>query len=310
MDVDCTVITRNGQQQGATKGYNPNKRGRNSHHPLLAFIAETRMVANFWLRPGNTSSSNNILEFLASTLRHLGNKTVGLLRADSGFFDDAVMNFLHDRKIAYIISARLTQPLQHAMARQCKFWVIEPGLEMGEISYQAAGWKRARRIVVVRQSVKVRAQAPGKTLKLFADDPDIQGWRYGAMVTSLELPALQVWRLYRGRADCENRIKELKADFGLDSFNMDQFWATEAALGMAMLAYNLMSLFRQAVMRSDVHHTLATLHHKVFALGGFWDPGADKKVLRLAVVRRRRKWFEGLWAQAEIDLGLHKFGHA
>ena len=156
------------------------------------------MVANFWLRPGNTSSSNNILEFLASTLRHLGNKTVGLLRADSGFFDDAVMNFLHDRKIAYIISARLTQPLQHAMVNQCKFWVIAPGLEMGEISYQAAGWKQARRIVVVRQSVKVRAQAPGKTLKLFADDPDIQGWRYGAMVTSLELPALQVWRLYLG----------------------------------------------------------------------------------------------------------------
>jgi hypothetical protein len=43
------------------------------------------------------------------------------------------------------------------------------------------------------------------------------------MVTSLDLPALQVWRLYRGRADCENRIKKLKADFGFDSFNMAQF---------------------------------------------------------------------------------------
>jgi hypothetical protein len=145
---------------------------------------------------------------------------------------------------------------------------------------------------------------------LFADDSDIQGWRYGAMVTSLELPALQVWRLYRGRADCENRIKELKADFGLDSFNMAQFWATEAALGMAMLAYNLMSLFRQAAMRSEVHHTLATLHHKVFAIGAFWDPGPENPVLRLAVARRRRKWFEGLWTQAEIDPGLHRFGHA
>lgn len=310
MDVDSTVITRNGQQEGAARGYNPNKRGRSSHHPLLAFIAETRMVANFWLRPGNTSSSNNILEFLASTLRHLGNKTVGLLRADSGFFDDAVMNFLHAKKLAYIISARLTQPLQQAMVNQCKFWIIEPGLEMGEIEYTGHGWSQARRIVVVRQSVKVRVQAPGKTLKLFADDPDIQGWRYGAMVTSLELPALQVWRLYRGRADCENRIKELKADFGLDSFNMEKFWATEAALGMAMLAYNLMSLFRQAVMRTEVHHTLATLHHKVFAMAGFWDSGEDKSVLRLAVARRRRKWFEGLWAKAEIDPGLHKFGHA
>lgn len=207
LDVACTVITRNGHQQGAAQGDNPSKKGRCSHHPLLAFIAETRMVANFWLRPGNTSSSNNILEFLSATLRHLGCKKVGLLRADSGFFDEAVMNFLHDRQIAFIISARLTQPLQQAMVSQCQFWAIAPGLEMGEISYQASNWKGPRRIVVVRQSVKVRAQAPGKTLKLFADDPDIQGWRYGAMVTSLELPALQVWRLYRGRADCENRTQ-------------------------------------------------------------------------------------------------------
>ena len=57
---------------------------------------------------------------------------------------------------------------------------------------------------------------------------------------------------------------------------MAQFWATEAALGMAMLAYNLMSLFRQAVMKSGVHHMLATLHHKVFAVGTLWDSGADK----------------------------------
>jgi hypothetical protein len=117
---------------------------------------------------------------------------------------------------------------------------------------------------------------PGKASKLFADDPDIPGLRYGAMVTSLELPALRVWRLYRGRADCGNRIKELKADCGLDSFNMAQFWATEAALVLAMLAYNLMSLFRQAAMRSEVHHTLTTLHHKVFAIGAFWNPGPEK----------------------------------
>lgn len=47
LDVDSTVITRCGQRQGAAKGYNPSKPGRNSHHPLLAFIAEWRMVANF-----------------------------------------------------------------------------------------------------------------------------------------------------------------------------------------------------------------------------------------------------------------------
>jgi IS4 transposase len=64
------------------------------------------------------------------------------------------------------------------------------------------------------------------------------------LVTDLAFPAVEVWRAYRGRADAENRIKELKADFGLDAFSMRKFWATEAALAVAMLAYNLMSLFR------------------------------------------------------------------
>jgi len=54
------------------------------------------------------------------------------------------------------------------------------------------------------------------------------------MLTDLTIPALEVWRLYRGRADCENRIKELKADFGLGSFVLRDFWATEAALAVLM----------------------------------------------------------------------------
>jgi hypothetical protein len=45
-----------------------------------------------------------------------------------------------------------------------------------------------------------------------------------------------VWRLYRGRADCENRLKELKYDFAADHFNMKDVWATEATLNTVMLA--------------------------------------------------------------------------
>jgi hypothetical protein len=43
VDFDSTVITRDGGQE----------KGRNSHHPLMALISQTRMVANPWLRPGN-----------------------------------------------------------------------------------------------------------------------------------------------------------------------------------------------------------------------------------------------------------------
>lgn len=297
LDMDSTVITRHGEQEGAARGYNPNKRGRLSHHPLLAFVAEARMVANFWLRPGDANSANNVLQFIESTLHHLGSKTVGLLRADSGFFDQAVFKLLEGKGINYIVSARLTQGLQQAIIRDARWFALETGLELAEVTYQASSWDTARRIVVVRQSIK-RKTAPGKTLSLFADDPDIQGWRYGAMVTNLSLPPVEVWRSYRGRADCENRIKELKNDFGLDSFNLNSFYATEAALGFAMLAYNLMSTFRQAVMRAKIQPTLATLHQQVLAVGAFWHRDPKQNQLLLAVSRRRRAWFEGLWANA------------
>lgn len=114
LDVDSTVITRNGEQEGAVRGYNPGKQGRSSHHPLLAFVAEARMVANFWLRPGNAHSANNVLQFLESTLHHLGDKIVGLLRADSGFFGEAILCALEGKRIPYIVAARLTPPLQRS----------------------------------------------------------------------------------------------------------------------------------------------------------------------------------------------------
>jgi hypothetical protein len=57
LDLDSTVITRYGDQEGSVVGYNPKKRGRKSHHPLMAFIDQTKMVANAWLRAGNTADT-------------------------------------------------------------------------------------------------------------------------------------------------------------------------------------------------------------------------------------------------------------
>ena len=64
LDLDSTVLTRYGFQQGAIRGYNPSKRGRASHHPLMAFVADSRMLANVWLRPGNAHTANNAIAFL------------------------------------------------------------------------------------------------------------------------------------------------------------------------------------------------------------------------------------------------------
>lgn len=78
-DLDSTVLTRHGEQAGASRGSNPGRRGRPSHHSVPAFVAEARMVANLRVRPGYTRSANHVLQFLEATLHHLGETVVGLL---------------------------------------------------------------------------------------------------------------------------------------------------------------------------------------------------------------------------------------
>ena len=318
LDLDSTVMTRYGAQEGAARGYNPAKRGRASHHPLMAFVADTRMIANCWLRPGNSSSANNVQAFLANTRHRLGDKRVSLLRADSGFCDSAFLDHLDQQQLHHIIALRQNQPLQRALVNAKGWWGLQDergkpveGIELTRFAYQANTWSKPRWVVGIRQHIDQRAAPKGKTLNLFADDPVIGKWRFSALVTDLDLPAEAIWRLYRGRADCENRIKELKYDFAADSFNMQYFWATEAALNTVMLAYNLMSLLRQVLLKTSavkhsstsVQHTLQTLRYKLFAKAAYITTEGRKPILNLALAMQQRAWMQGLWdASTTFDL--------
>ncbi len=298
LDCDSSVMTRYGTQEGSKKGYNPTKRGRPSHHPLIAFIADVKLVANMWLRSGDTSSSNNFLSFLEDTLTKLKNKTIGLIRLDSGFCSNEIFEYLEQKGIDYIVAAKFYQPVQQIISKQQAWMVIDAGIEISEVQYQAANWKTDRRMVIVRQKIKDRPNAIGKTLKLFGEESIYRQYRYTAYFTTLKLSAAEVWRVYRNRADAENRIKELKYDFGFSSFNLNDFYATEAALTFAMLSYNLMALFRQFILQSKTQHTLSTLRYKTFAIGAYFEKIGDQFTLKLALNMKRREWCKGLWNQS------------
>ncbi len=300
LDVDSTVMTRYGQQQGAKKGYNPKKKGRNSHHPLIAFIDDVKLVANMWLRSGNTSSANNFLPFLEDTLAKLKNKTVGLLRLDSGFCQSDILDYVEQKHLDYIVAAKFTHPIQRLIAGDNKWVTLDNGIQICEQDYQSEVWQKPRRIVIVRQKIKDRPQATGKQLKLFAEEEVYRNYRYSAYVTNLNFAASDVWRLYRGRAEAENRIKELKYDFGFDSFNLNNFYATEAALTFAMIAYNLMSLFRTFILQEKTQKTLSTLRYRTFAMGAYFVKINGKNVLKIALSKKRRAWFSGLWNYTKI----------
>lgn len=296
LDIDSSVITRYGQQQeGAKKGYNPTKRGRNSHHPIIAFVNDVRMVVNFWLRSGDSSSANNFIGFLEDTLARFGNKKVGLVRLDSGFCQKDIFEYIEQKALNYIVAAKFTHPIQHLIDKQDTWLNVDEGICICDKTYQANSWDKPRRIVIVRQKIEARPMAPGKTLSLFVDDEIHRCYRYSAYFTNLETAATDVWRTYRLRGDAENRIKELKNDFGAESFNLKGFYPTEAALTFAMLAYNLMSLFRIFVLQEKTQKTLSTLRYRTFAIGAYFEKVGDTLKLKIALSKQRRKWFDSLW---------------
>lgn len=80
---------------------------------------------------------------------------------------------------------------------------------------------------------------------------------------------------------------------------MQEFWATEAALNVVMLAFNLMSLFRQVMLKTTPQHTLAMLRYKLFAQAGYISREGRKRILKLATAVRKRQWISGLWTQSK-----------
>jgi hypothetical protein len=292
VDLDSSVLTRYGHQEGSHRGYNPKHRGKRSHHPLMAFAAECRMVINAWLRPGNSTANTNVENFFREVLGTFGQRhRVGLVRADSGFCTGSFLDLLEEQRIDYIIVSRILPTLRRQIVG-LKEWVsLDERIQAAEHQYHAQGWSKARRIVVLRFRVKDRPE--GQRLL------EIPGYTYAVYVTNLRLSAMHVRQLYLGRADSENRIRELLQDFAISGFVSHKFWATEAAFRMAVCAYNLMSLFRQSVLGSASKHTLSTLRVQCFAIGASLGHAGHKRMLRLGLPPPRRQWFEGLFSVAQ-----------
>ena len=288
LDLDSTVFERYGAQEGSLKGHNPRKHGRPSHHPLLAFLAEAKVVLHAWLRSGNSGSARGVQAFLDQALAYLPQQyRLYAVRADSGFFDAKILSDLEQRQLPYAIAVRLTRPLRSRLAGIKNWQEFAPGLEVGELMYETHGWQAPRRIVSVRERIAEREQARGRKLI------EVPGYTFHTVVTTLELSAVDVWRFYNSRAECENRIKELKEDFGAGGFCLQSFYGTEAVFRLICCLYNLMAEFRRDVLHSPAQRLL-TIRHEVLVVGGILGAQGREVILRLGLRRRWREQFAAL----------------
>jgi len=285
LDLDSTaLIHEDGHQEGVRTGYT-RKGLKPCLHPLIAVLAEAKMVAGYWLRSGNCNDAGNVVELCRSLLKRLPAQIrISLVRADSGFVNEKLFELLDGKGIAYIVASALHANIKVRCRHDDAAWQSTSivGIEVQEVQWHRPG----QRLIVIRQRIAQRPDAGGKLLF------DVPGYRFQALITSLPdyHSALDVWCTYNGRADCENRIREIGAQFGIRGLCCKRFWATEAAHQLAITAYNLCVLFqRELGLTRKIE--LRTLRMHFFCRAAVWSRSQNAPTLRIALNKKHQPWW-------------------
>ena len=253
LDMDSTEIPVYGQQENSA--YNGHFEST-CYHPLLLFNREGDCLAAK-LRPGNVHSAEDWEELLLPEIERqqkLGKEVV--FRADAAFAKPEIYEALEERGVNYAIRIPANENLERDIAELLPRPVgrpsIKPLVEYKSFLYQAASWKKARRMV---------AKVEHHQGELFP--------RVGFIVTNLSSPSRAVVRFYNKRGTAEQWIKEGKQAVKMTRLSCHRFRANEVRLQLSVLAYNLGNLWRRLVMPKKIDHwSLTSLQQRLVKTGG------------------------------------------
>jgi hypothetical protein len=288
-DVDSTVLVVYGKQEQARIGYNPIKRGRPSYHPLLCFEGQSR---DFWhgeLRPGDVHTASGVLDLLKACFAKVpaGVRSI-IIRADKGFYDHGLVEWLEAQKAGFVIVARLTGPIKRRLAH-LRYTTPSRGVEVAEFRYQPTRWPHSYRFVVIR---RLQPEEPNEQLTLFK----LGRYHYQVLVTNLTLQPLNLWRFYNDRAGIELVIRQLKGDYALGNIPGHHFFVNETYFHLLLLAYNLTNWFKRLCLPPEFQNaTLQTLRQQILLMPAQLVRTANRSRLNLpASGRRQVAWLYAL----------------
>ena len=274
LDLDSTVVTTFGHQDGAEVGYNPRYRGKRSYNPLLCIEANSSYLWDAELRPGNAGTWEGSVELMATCFVNVPPDIRELrVRADAGFGFNPVLEILEARLSQYAVVARLTQAFKRLLPG-LRYESVNRQWEMADFEHRPHGWPQARRFVVARRFIpEEESQTTLFTLGRYV---------YRAWVTNMDLTPVGVWHFYDGRAGMEPRIGELREDFALRKIPTASFAANALYLEIIRLAYNLVTAFQRNCLEESWHNlTLQKLRYKLFLLPGELTRPQNRPILRL-----------------------------
>jgi hypothetical protein len=236
IDLDATDDPTHGQQELALfNGYYDTW----CYLPLIATVTfNTEPIQHgiaALLRPGTGAATRGVrglLRRLFSKLRTLFPRARLRVRADAGFADAKLLAFLDAAEVEYVLglagNRRLDKRVRRLLgrARMQARSTGDTATLYGETRYAARRWERKRRIIMKAEVLCY----PGRSRK---DNPRF-------LVTNLpHRPATVYTRLYCGRGDMENRLKELQHGVAMDRTSCSRFAANHLRLLFSVAAYAL-----------------------------------------------------------------------
>jgi hypothetical protein len=262
LDMDSTVKTLYGHQEGAEKGYNPAKPGRPSHAYHTYMLSGLRLVLRVDVLPGDEYNAVHATDGLWSLLGHLGPaRRPALLRGDKSWGIERVMARAEQSDLKYLFRLRMTANVKRDLVRAVRHgdWSdAGRGWQGKETSLRLHGWGRHRRIILLRRKLAHGVAVgdrgdPDQPLLGFGEaEAGKELWEYAALVTSLDSEMLTLGQLYRDRADCENVFDELKNQWGWGGFTTQDLHRCRLLARTVALVYNWWSLF--ARLAGPGHH--------------------------------------------------------
>ncbi len=236
--LDSTVIQRYGlQQAGAEKGYNPTKRGRPSHHPLVAFLAETGDCLGVRWRPGSAHTAAGAIAWIQTLVARL--RSVGVqeitLRLDKGFFSREMVAALEALGVSYVLKV----PDQAWVRSQLSAY---RNSSKDEAIWSASGTLYGARLLSIQQRKATSAQDEELALGSY----EVQ--KTAHVLTNVEgIHALTAWRLYNQGARVEQRIEEL-GQLSVGETAVDDLGGNHLLWAMGALAYQVLHTIRMTAL--------------------------------------------------------------
>lgn len=133
------------------------------------------------------------------------------------------------------------------------------GYKGAEAQLLLKGWTKARRVVVLRRTIKDNIVLVDESqLRFeFIDSSEMTDrYEYAVLVTNLPWEILSISQLYRDRADSENCYDELKNQWGWGGYTTQDLKRCRFVSRMVALVYNWWSIYVR--LASGKHHEAIT----------------------------------------------------